>query len=86
MSDKSNKAIPADELEKIRVVASVELGRRKISYGELGSLAKGSVLELDRLAGEPLDLYVGERLIARGEAVVVNEKFGIRITDIIKGA
>lgn len=84
MSEK-NKALPTSELDKVRVVASVELGRRKISIGELGELAQGSVLELDRLAGEPLDLYVGEKLIARGEAVVVNEKFGIRITDIMKG-
>ncbi|MBX2986813.1 MAG: flagellar motor switch protein FliN [Bdellovibrionaceae bacterium] len=84
MSEK-NKVIAKEELDKVRVLASVEVGRRKISVGELADLSKGSVLELDRLAGEPLDLFIGETLFAKGEVVVINEKFGIRITDIIKG-
>jgi len=62
---------------------SVELGRNRLSIQELLALSPGSVIELDKLAGETLDILVNNRLIARGEAVVVNEKFGIRITDIV---
>ena len=62
---------------------SVELGRSRLSIQELLALSPGSVIELDKLAGETLDILVNDRLIARGEAVVVNEKFGIRITDIV---
>jgi flagellar motor switch protein FliN/FliY len=62
---------------------SVELGRSRLSIQELLGLSPGSVVELDKLAGETLDILVNDRLIARGEAVVVNEKFGIRITDIV---
>ena len=62
---------------------SVELGRTRMSIQELLSLGPGSVIELDKVAGEPLDILVNDRLVARGEAVVVNDKFGIRITDIV---
>lgn len=62
---------------------SVELGRARMSIQELLALAPGSVVELDKIAGEPLDILVNERLVARGEAVVVNDKFGVRITDIV---
>jgi flagellar motor switch protein FliN/FliY len=62
---------------------SVELGRSRLSIQELLALGPGSVIELDKLAGETLDIMVNGRLVARGEAVVVNEKFGIRITDIV---
>ncbi len=62
---------------------SVELGRARMSIQELLSLGPGSVIELDKVAGEPLDILVNERLVARGEAVVVNDKFGVRITDIV---
>jgi flagellar motor switch protein FliN len=65
---------------------SVELGRTRMSIQELLSLGPGSVVELDKLAGEPLDILVNGRLVARGEAVVVNDKFGIRITDIVSPA
>src|SRR5918912_1301457 len=65
---------------------SVELGRTRMSIQELLSLGPGSVIELDKVAGEPLDILVNNRLVARGEAVVVNDKFGIRITDILKPA
>jgi flagellar motor switch protein FliN/FliY len=84
MSEKA-KAISASELEKVQLPVSVELGRAKISIKELGEYMQGSVIELDRLAGEPLNIYIGDKLIARGEAVVVNEKFGVRITDVVKG-
>lgn len=62
---------------------TVELGRTRMTIQELLSLGPGSVMELDKVAGEPLDIVVNDRLVARGEAVVVNDKFGIRITDIV---
>jgi flagellar motor switch protein FliN len=62
---------------------SVELGRSRMSIQELLGLGPGSVIELDKLAGEPLDILVNDRLIARSEAVVMNDKFGVRITDIV---
>lgn len=62
---------------------SVELGRARLSIQELLNLSPGSVIELDKVAGEPLDILVNQRLVARGEAVVVNDKFGVRITDIV---
>ena len=65
---------------------SVELGRTRMTIQELLALSPGSVIELDKLAGEPLDVVINGRLVARGEAVVVNEKFGIRITDIVSRA
>jgi len=65
---------------------SVELGRTRMSIQELLSLGPGSVIELDKVAGEPLDILVNDRLVARGEAVVVNDKFGVRITDIVSPA
>lgn len=67
----------------IPVHLTVELGRTKISIRNLLQLAHGSVVELDGLAGEPMDVLVNGTLIAQGEVVVVNEKFGIRLTDII---
>ncbi|MBX3016674.1 MAG: flagellar motor switch protein FliN [Bdellovibrionaceae bacterium] len=62
---------------------TVELGRTKMPVSELLNLAQGSVIELNKLAGEPMEVFVNDKLIARGEAVVVNEKFGVRLTDII---
>ena len=62
---------------------SVELGRTKVPVSELLNLTQGSVIELSKLAGEPLEVLVNDKLIAKGEAVVVNEKFGVRLTDII---
>jgi flagellar motor switch protein FliN/FliY len=62
---------------------TVELGRRKMRIGELLALVKGSVIELDKVAGEPLDVRVNDKLVARGEAVVVNDKFGVRLTDVV---
>lgn len=61
----------------------VELGRTKMPVSELLNLGQGSVIELNKLAGEPMEVLVNDKLIARGEAVVVNEKFGVRLTDII---
>jgi len=62
---------------------TVELGRTKMAVSELLNLGQGSVVELSKLAGEPMEVLVNDKLIARGEAVVVNEKFGVRLTDII---
>ncbi|KPA13415.1 Flagellar motor switch protein fliN [Candidatus Magnetomorum sp. HK-1] len=61
----------------------VELGRSKIVISELLQMSKGSIVELSKLAGEPMDIYVNGKLFARGEVVVVNEKFGVRLTDIV---
>ena len=72
-----------DMIMDIPVRITVELGRTKISIRNLLQLAHGSVVELDGLAGEPMDVLVNGTLIAQGEVVVVNEKFGIRLTDII---
>jgi len=62
---------------------TVELGRTKMPVADLLNLGQGSVVELNKLAGEPMEVFVNDKLIARGEAVVVNEKFGVRLTDII---
>jgi flagellar motor switch protein FliN/FliY len=70
----------------IPLKVSVELGRTKMPVRDLINLAQGSVIELNKLAGEPLEVYVNDKMIARGEAVVVNEKFGVRLTDIISQA
>ena len=72
-----------DMILDIPVQLTVELGRTKIPIRNLLQLAQGSVVELDRLAGEPLDVLVNGCLIAQGEVVVVNDKFGIRLTDVI---
>ena len=61
----------------------MEIGRSRISIENLLQLAKGSVVELDRMAGEPLDVLVNGTLVARGEVVVVNDKFGVRLSDVI---
>jgi flagellar motor switch protein FliN/FliY len=67
----------------IPVTVSMEIGRTKISIRNLLQLNQGSVVELDRLAGEPLDVLANGTLIAHGEVVVVNDRFGIRLTDVI---
>jgi flagellar motor switch protein FliN/FliY len=67
----------------IPVQLTVELGRTKLPIRDVLQLAQGSVVELDGLAGEPLDVFVNGCLIAQGEVVVVNERFGIRLTDIV---
>jgi flagellar motor switch protein FliN len=72
-----------DMILDIPVQISVELGRTKITIRNLLQLAHGSVVELDAMAGEPMSVFVNGTLIAQGEVVVVNDKFGIRLTDII---
>lgn len=75
--------VDLDMVLDIPVTISMEIGRTQISIRNLLKLNQGSVVELDRLAGEPLDVLVNGTLIAHGEVVVVNEKFGIRLTDVI---
>lgn len=72
-----------DFILDIPLVVTVELGRSKMNIRDLLQLSQGSVVELSKFAGEPLEILVNDRLIARGEVVVVNEKFGVRLTDII---
>ena len=73
-------------LMDVALEVSVELGRSHMSIGEILSLRTGSVIELDKLAGEPVDVSVNGTLIARGEVVVVDEKFGVRITEVVSKA
>jgi len=72
-----------DSILDIPVTISMEVGRSKINIRNLLQLNQGSVVELERIAGEPLDVLVNGTLIAHGEVVVVNDKFGIRLTDVI---
>jgi flagellar motor switch protein FliN/FliY len=73
-------------LMDVALEVSVELGRAHMSIGEILALRTGSVIELDKLAGEPVDVSVNGTLIARGEVVVVDEKFGVRITEVVSKA
>jgi len=75
-----------DFILDISLEVSVELGRTKILISDLLQLGQGSVIELTKLAGEPLEVLLNQKLVARGEVVVINEKFGIRLTDIISPA
>lgn len=75
-----------DVILDIPVTLSMEVGRTRITVSELLQLAQGSVVELDRAAGEPLDVLVNGTLVARGEVVVVNDRFGIRLNDVVSPA
>lgn len=79
----SGQGVELDNILDIPVTISMEVGRSLISIRNLLQLNQGSVVELDRVAGEPLDVMVNGTLIAHGEVVVVNDKFGIRLTDVI---
>ena len=70
----------------IPMQVSVQLGSSRMLIRDLLQLGQGSVIELDKLAGEPMEVFVNNKLVARGEVVVVNEKFGIRLTDVISPA
>ena len=78
--------INLDVVLDIPVTLSMEVGRSRLSIRSLLQLNQGSVVELNRATGEPLDVYVNGTLVAHGEVVVVNEKFGIRLTDVISPA
>ena len=72
-----------DLILDIPLTVTVELGRNKMLINDLLQLGQGSVIELKKLVGEPLEVLVNQKLVARGETVVVNEKFGVRLTDIV---
>jgi flagellar motor switch protein FliN len=82
-SESTTESANLDFILDIPLEVSVELGRARMLISDLLQLGQGSVIELTKLAGEPLEILVNQKLIARGEVVVVNEKFGIRLTDII---
>lgn len=84
-----NEAGADNELDfilDIPLKVSVELGRTKVLVQDLLKLHKGSVIELSKIAGEPLEILVNDRVVAKGEVIVVNEKFGVRLTDIVSHA
>lgn len=85
-SSGSGEDINMDVILDIPVKLSMEIGRTSVNIRSLLQLNQGSVIELDRMAGEPLDVLVNGTLIAHGEVVVVNEKFGIRLTDVVSPA
>ncbi|NMC62765.1 MAG: flagellar motor switch protein FliN [SAR324 cluster bacterium] len=72
-----------DFILDVTLQVTVEVGRARMTIQDLLQLGQGSVVELEKLAGEPLDVYINGKPVARGEAVIVNEKFGVRLTDII---
>jgi flagellar motor switch protein FliN/FliY len=80
----SSQEVPnLDFILDLPLEVSVELGRARMLVSELLQLGQGSVIELNKLAGEPVEIFVNQKLIARGEVVVVNDKFGIKMTDIL---
>lgn len=86
MAAPGTATVPSDRLNLLRGVemeATAELGRAKMTVNDLLSLRNGTVIELDRVAGSPADLYVNGRLIARGEVVVIDENYGLRITQVV---
>ena len=90
LNDNSNRLTTTDAnldvILDIHVTLSMEIGRTELPIHSLLQLNQGSVVELDRLAGEPMDVLINGTLIAHGEVVVINEKFGIRLTDVISPA
>lgn len=84
--DAAARDVNLEVILDVPVTLSMEVGRTKIPIRNLLQLNQGSVVELDRAAGEPLDVFVNGTLVAHGEVVVVNEKFGIRLTDVISPA
>ncbi len=86
VTERSAKERNLDLILDIPLKITVELGRTKMLVSELLNLGQGSVIELSKLAGEPMEVLVNDKLVARGEAVVVNEKFGVRLIDIISPA
>ena len=81
-SDKSISTQSLDFMNDVKLEVTVEFARTDVSIREMLQLSKGSVLELQKLAGEPLDIRINGRLVARGEAVIVNDKFGVRVTEV----
>lgn len=86
VSGAANGEVNLDVILDIPVAVSVEIGRTQVAVGELLRYSQGSVVELDRLVGEPLDVFVNGTLIAHGEVVVLEDRFGVRLTDVISPA
>ena len=82
LTEESNQ-INAEVLQNISVTLSIEVGRAQIKIKDLMRLTQGSVVELDRVAGEPLDLPINNTVVAQGEVVLVNERYGIRLTRVV---
>jgi len=83
VKETDNERKNLDFILDIPLQVTVELGRTKLLVKDILQLNQGAVVELTKLAGEPLDIFVNSKLVARGEAVVVNEKFGVRLVDIV---
>ncbi len=86
VDNKNSNSIPTNNiglLMDVTINVTVELGRARLSIREILSLGEGSIIELQKLAGEPVDLLVNGKLIAKGEVVVIDECFGVRVTDIV---
>ena len=83
LKEKEKGEMNLDFILDIPLELSVELGKTKMLVNDLLQLGQGSIIELNKLAGESLEVYINHKLIARGEVVVVNEKFGVRLTDVI---
>lgn len=85
----SDEKLPKMDFSKLKMIldiplkVSVELGRTKMLVNDLLQLGQGSVIELDKIAGEPMEILINDKLVAMGEVVVVNEKFGVRLTDVV---
>lgn len=77
------KPLPISFIGDVLLTVAVELGRVELTIRDLLALKKGSVIELEKLAGEALDLYANNNLVGRGEGVVVNDKFGVRVTQVV---
>ncbi|MBP6217453.1 MAG: flagellar motor switch protein FliN [Oligoflexales bacterium] len=88
-SSDSSDRISRTDFSKLKMIldiplkVSVELGRTKMLVNDLLQLGQGSVIELDKIAGEPMEILINDKLVAMGEVVVVNEKFGVRLTDVV---
>ena len=74
------------QLEKVKIPLMVVLGTKEIELSEVAEIGAGSIIELDKLAGEPVDLYASGEIIAKGEVVVIDENFGIRVTKLTNGS
>lgn len=86
MDKKENDGPSLDMLMDVNLQLSVELGSTQMTVRQVLELQKGAVIELNRIAGDAVDIYVNDRLLARGEVVVVDDKFGVRITELISAA
>lgn len=78
-----NDSPTLDYILDVTLQVSVEVGRARMSIQDLLQLGQGAVVELEKIAGEPLDIYMNGKQVAKGEAVIINEKFGVRVTDVI---